>query len=68
MPEKKLKEKIEKLPETAGVYLFKDKNENILYIGKAKNLKKRIKQHFQKGQKWIWEFIDKVFDFEILEC
>ena len=65
---KELKEKIEKLPETPGVYIFKNENENILYIGKAKNIKKRVKQHFQKQQKWIWDFIEDIADVEVLEC
>jgi excinuclease UvrABC nuclease subunit len=64
---KELKEKIEKLPQNPGVYIFKGENENILYIGKAKNIKKRVKQHFQRQQKWIWDFIDDVFDVEVLE-
>jgi len=65
---KELKERIEKLPDRSGVYIFKDENENILYIGKAKNLKKRVKQHFQKQQKWIWDFLDDIADVEVLEC
>lgn len=32
-----------------GCYLFKDKNDRIIYIGKAKNLKKRVKSYFQKN-------------------
>jgi excinuclease ABC subunit C len=36
------------LPNEPGCYLFKDKNEDIIYVGKAKNLKKRIKQYAQK--------------------
>ncbi|MCD6277043.1 excinuclease ABC subunit UvrC [candidate division WOR-3 bacterium] len=36
------------LPENPGVYLFLDKEGNPIYIGKAKNLKKRIKQYFRK--------------------
>ncbi len=36
------------LPETSGVYFLFSKNE-LLYIGKAKNLKKRINQHFGNG-------------------
>ncbi|MCD6429583.1 GIY-YIG nuclease family protein [bacterium] len=65
---KELKEKIEKLPDKPGVYIFKDENERILYIGKAKDIKKRVKQHFQKQQKWIWDFIEDIADIEILEC
>lgn len=36
------------IPEKSGVYFFKTKNDKILYIGKAKNLKKRINQYFQR--------------------
>ena len=36
------------LPENPGVYLFLDKEGKPIYIGKAKNLKKRIKQYFRK--------------------
>ncbi|MCK4835209.1 MAG: excinuclease ABC subunit UvrC [Candidatus Aminicenantes bacterium] len=35
-------------PQQSGVYLFKTRQGKVLYIGKAKNLKKRIKQYFQK--------------------
>ncbi|WP_233711813.1 GIY-YIG nuclease family protein [Helicobacter salomonis] len=37
---------LENLPESCGVYLYFDKNHNLLYIGKAKNLKKRILSYF----------------------
>ncbi len=46
MPSKSIQEQIKKLPTHAGVYLFLDKNEEILYIGKAVNIKKRIQSHF----------------------
>ncbi len=36
------------LPKTTGVYFFKDKEGKPLYIGKAKNIKSRIKSHFQE--------------------
>lgn len=35
-----------KLPETAGIYYFKDKSDRIIYIGKAINIKKRVLNHF----------------------
>lgn len=46
MPSKSIQEQIKKLPTHAGVYLFMDKDEQILYIGKAINIKKRIQSHF----------------------
>ena len=41
-----LKEKAKKLPELPGVYLMKDSLENVIYIGKAKALKRRVVQYF----------------------
>ncbi len=35
-------------PDKSGVYLFKNRDDRVLYIGKAKNLKKRIEQYFQR--------------------
>ena len=34
----KLKEKLAKMPQTIGIYYYKDKNNRILYIGKANNI------------------------------
>ena len=42
---------IRSIPQKPGVYFFKDKNNQILYIGKAKNLKKRISSYFTKSNK-----------------
>ena len=36
------------LPEKPGVYQFLDLKQNIIYIGKAKNLKKRVSSYFAK--------------------
>lgn len=40
------------IPTKPGVYLFSDARGKILYIGKAKNLKNRLSQYFQKGSVW----------------
>lgn len=37
------------LPSKSGVYIFKDSGKNVLYVGKAKNLKNRLKSYFQKS-------------------
>lgn len=39
------------LPENSGVYLFRDKGKEILYVGKAKNLKDRVRSYFKGGKK-----------------
>ncbi|MCD6259284.1 MAG: excinuclease ABC subunit UvrC [Helicobacteraceae bacterium] len=41
-----LEEKIKNLPDSAGVYQYFDANGRLLYIGKAKSLKKRVKSYF----------------------
>jgi excinuclease ABC subunit C len=48
IPDGDIKEKLETAPEKPGVYIFKDKRERILYVGKARNLKKRLKSYFHR--------------------
>jgi excinuclease ABC subunit C len=43
-----LKEKLKALPNKPGVYLFKDRNGTILYVGKAKALRRRVASYFKK--------------------
>lgn len=49
MNEKKIKKQLEKLPDEPGVYKMLNDEGEIIYIGKAKSLKKRVKQYFQKN-------------------
>ena len=46
-----IKEELKKLPAKPGVYIMRDKNDNIIYVGKAVILKNRVKQYFQKNNK-----------------
>lgn len=43
-----LKEKISILPETPGVYTYYDANGTVIYVGKAKNLKRRVSSYFNR--------------------
>ncbi len=45
-----IKEKIRNLPLTSGVYLFKDADGKIIYIGKAVSLRKRVESYFRSNQ------------------
>lgn len=77
-----IKEEIKKLPDKPGVYIMKDKNDEIIYVGKAVNLKNRVSQYFRKSSnhsakvitmvRHITEFEYIVTDSEmealVLEC
>ncbi|MDD5621482.1 MAG: GIY-YIG nuclease family protein [Candidatus Pacebacteria bacterium] len=63
-----IKEKIKTLPSLPGVYIFKDIHEQILYIGKAKNIKKRVSSHFAKPKEFGFDFISLISDIETFEC
>ena len=45
-----LKEKVLNLPTSPGVYLMKDTQNQIIYVGKAKNLKRRVQSYFQNSK------------------
>lgn len=62
-----LAELINKLPKGPGVYIFKDEKEKILYVGKAKNLKKRVQSHFQRPGQHAWDFTPQVADIDFIE-
>ncbi len=63
---KSLEEQISLLPKKPGVYIFKNRLKKIIYIGKAKDLKKRILSHFSKN-KPLGNFINKVSSLDFIE-
>lgn len=44
------KETAHQMPENSGVYLMKDKNDEVIYVGKAKNLRRRVSSYFLSGR------------------
>ena len=46
-----IEEELKKLPDKPGVYIMKDKNDNVIYVGKAVVLKNRVRQYFRKNNK-----------------
>lgn len=41
-----LRERLDKLPDKPGVYIMKNELDEIIYVGKAKSLRKRVRQYF----------------------
>ena len=65
-----LENKLESLPQVPGVYRFLDKNGEILYIGKALNLRTRVNSYFRGDiydRPRIRQMMPKVEDLEITE-
>ena len=45
----RIQQRVKKLPQNPGVYLFKDKRGQVLYVGKANNLRSRVQSYFREG-------------------
>lgn len=63
-----LKAKLENLPSQPGVYLLKDKKGEIIYVGKARSLKNRVRAYFQERAEHprTSALISKITDFEVM--
>jgi len=49
---KEVKIRGRKIPDTPGVYLMYGKNKNLLYVGKAGNLRRRVESYFSRVQNY----------------
>jgi excinuclease ABC subunit C len=69
-----LDEKLKEIPRSPGVYLYKDAAAKIIYIGKAKNLRNRVRTYFQAGRSTAdisydiktGELVKQIADVEII--
>lgn len=77
----KLNERLHNIPELPGIYKMLDSHRNIIYIGKSKCLKKRVKSYFVNAPKWEkvnklvlfiddieYEVTDTHLEARLLEC
>ncbi|MGT2907558.1 excinuclease ABC subunit UvrC [Streptococcus dentiloxodontae] len=62
-----IKHKLELLPDSPGCYLHKDKNGTIIYVGKAKNLRNRVRSYFRGSHDTKTELlVSEIEDFEFI--
>lgn len=62
-----IKHKLELLPDSPGCYIHKDKNGTIIYVGKAKNLKNRVRSYFHGSHDTKTELlVSEISDFEYI--
>jgi len=66
---KKFEEMLINLPDSPGVYIMKDKANEIIYVGKAISLKKRVRQYFQSNKNQglkVASMVKQIHDFEYI--
>ncbi|MBQ6621430.1 MAG: excinuclease ABC subunit UvrC [Mogibacterium sp.] len=66
-----IEEELKKLPQSPGVYLHKDHLGSVIYVGKAVNLRNRVRQYFQKTSQQnpkVRAMVSNIAEFEYINC
>src|SRR5215218_8029681 len=69
MPSERVAEQLKGLPTRPGVYLFRDERGSVLYVGKAKSLRPRVRSYFQargRDRPTISQLPERVHDVEVI--
>jgi excinuclease ABC subunit C len=66
----KVKSKVRDLPNKPGVYLMRDRLGRVIYVGKARSLRKRVGQYFQPSRRMAWDpklraLIESIAGFDV---
>lgn len=65
-----IRQKLGQSPHKPGVYLMKDRLGTVIYVGKARDLRKRLSQYFQASRRMAWDvkfnaLVDAIHDFDV---
>src|SRR6187399_420996 len=65
-----IRKKLGSVPHKPGIYLMKDRFGTVIYVGKARDLRKRVSQYFQPSRRLGWDLkfkalIEAIYDFDI---
>lgn len=64
-----IRKKVSELPHKPGIYLMKDRFGTVIYVGKARDLRKRVSTYFQPSRRMGWDLkfnalVDAIYDFD----
>jgi excinuclease ABC subunit C len=64
-----IRKKVSALPHKPGIYLMKDRFGSVIYVGKARDLRKRVSQYFHPGRRMGWDLkfnalVEAIHDFD----
>ncbi len=71
MTREELHQKVLTLPKEPGVYIMKNRHDQVIYVGKAKVLKNRVSQYFQNEAKHTpktRKMVENIYNFDIIVC
>src|SRR5205814_4629411 len=65
-----IRKKLGEVPHKPGVYLMKDRFGTVIYVGKARDLRKRVTTYFQPSRRVTWDLkvaalIEAIYDFDV---